>query len=161
MSDTAPPQRGLLPDGSRAMTAAEFRTTRQMLGLSVRWIAAAFGVSERSVRKWDGNTNPVPEGIATGLDRIADTTADLVDAVVQRRSDEPEFVFRVPRPSGPDPEDQILGGAWAGWPVSWWWNAAGRILDADRGSRGGAVEYADPASGEGPTLPPPAVPVED
>lgn len=157
MPQHAASQRGLRADGTPAMTPAEFRATREMLGLSVDWIAEWAGVHERSVRKWDQGVNNVPENIAAALDQIAKATSRFVDKVASKRRLEPEFVFTVPRPKKAE-ADRRLDAPWGYWSMDWWWRVAGRVLDADRKHRGAFVIYVDADEGEKPTMAPPAIP---
>lgn len=155
MSESHRP-RGLRTDGTPAMTPAEFRATREFLGLSIGWIADMAQVNPRNARKWDQGQNPVPEGIATSLDRIARDTALYVEKVASKRALDPHFEFNVPQPTTAK-EDRELGEDWGYWPMGWWWNVGGRILDKDRKGRGGALVYVDAAE-EGPSVTPPKVP---
>lgn len=151
-----PPQRGLRADGTPSMTPGEFRATREWLGLSVDWIAEWAKVDPRSVRKWDKGDNNVPENIAVGLDQIAKATALFVDKVASKRRLEPDFVFVTPRPKKAEGERR-LEEPWGYWSMGWWWRVAGRVLDADRKGRGGAIVYVD-ADQEGPSMAAPAIP---
>lgn len=139
------------------MTPAEFRATREYLGLSVGWIAEWAGVNERSVRKWDQGENNVPEAIAAALDKIAKATDLFVSKVAHKRLMDPSWEFAVPRPQKAE-EDRRLDAQWGEWSMDWWWNVAGRVLDENRKGRGGAVVYVEAAEGEGPTMAPPAIP---
>src|SRR5690606_36388832 len=49
------------------LTAAEFKTLREHLGIPGEWLARRFGVSDRSVRHWDSGEYPVPERISRWL----------------------------------------------------------------------------------------------
>lgn len=149
-------RRGLRADGTPAMTPAEFRATREMLGLSIGWIADMAQVNPRNARKWDQGMNPVPEGIAQALDKIARDTALYVEKVASKRALDPDFEFKVPQATMAK-EDRELGEDWGYWSMGWWWNVGGRVLDADRKARGGAIVYVDAAE-EGPSVKPPAVP---
>lgn len=150
------PHRGLRPDGTPAMTPAEFRATREYLGLSLAWIADMAQVNVRNVRKWDQGQNPVPEGIGQALDKIARETAQYVEKVAARREGDPDYRVKIPQPTTAK-EDRELGEEWGYWPMGWWWNVAGRVLDRDRKSRGHALVYVDAAE-EAPNLKPPAIP---
>lgn len=149
------PRRGLRPDGTPAMTPAEFRATRILLGFSVPRIAEVVKVDERSVRKWEAGDNPVPEGIAKTLDKMCKDTALFVDKVVSKRRLDPEWQFRVPV-SRVGVSNRRLDASWGGWPMEWWWGIAGRALDANRRTRGGFVVYGEDA--EGPSMRAPVIP---
>lgn len=45
------------------MTAAEFQTTREALGLTGDWLAGHLGVSPRSVRHWEQGKYAIPAGV--------------------------------------------------------------------------------------------------
>lgn len=49
------------------MTAAEFRTLRDALGLSVDVCCRLFGVADRTIRRWDSGRLPVPDPVAHQL----------------------------------------------------------------------------------------------
>lgn len=150
------PRRGLRADGTPAMTPAEFRATRILLGFSVPRTAEIVKVHERSVRKWEAGDNAVPEGIAKSLDKICRDTALFVDKVASKRRLDPTWQFRVPV-SRVGVENRHLDDAWGNWPMEWWWGVAGRALDANRKARGSFVVYVD-AEQEGPSMRPPSIP---
>lgn len=139
------------------MTPAEFRATREYLGISCEWISRWGDINDRSVRKWDKGDNNVPEPIAEWLDRIAKATELFVSKAAHKRAMDPTWEFGVPRPKK-EKEDRKLNELWGGWPGDWWWNVAGRVLDEDRKHRGGALIYIDAHEGEGPTMAPPPIP---
>ena len=64
------------------MTAAEFRSLTESLGLDQRAAARLLRVEERTVRRWIAGSHPVPAGAAEDLLRIDRQTADFVAAVI-------------------------------------------------------------------------------
>lgn len=52
------------------MTAAEFRTLREALGLTVEACCRIFAVADRTIRRWDSGRLPVPDGVARQLLQI-------------------------------------------------------------------------------------------
>lgn len=67
---------------SAAMTAAEFRSLTESLGLDQRAAARLLRVEERTVRRWIAGSHPVPAGAAADLRKVEAFTAEYVAAVV-------------------------------------------------------------------------------
>lgn len=65
------------------MTAAEFRTLRDALGLSVEACCRIFGVADRTIRRWDSGRLPVPPQVADEL-RAIDADYDAAAAALIR-----------------------------------------------------------------------------
>lgn len=65
------------------LSAAEFRVTREHLGLSRRNMAAMLEVEERAVRRWDDGLSPVPPGVVATIARWV----ELTDAYVEQMAD--------------------------------------------------------------------------
>lgn len=76
------------PVAVHSMTAAEFRIARERLGVSGDWLAAHLGVSGRTVRRWEADTAPVPDGVAADLRAVEEETAAFVAAVVEALRDD-------------------------------------------------------------------------
>lgn len=76
------------------MTAAEFKAAREHLGLSPDWLARHLNVQDRSLRRWEKGTVPVPDGVRDALADIETETASTVDDYVNalRRRQEPVIV---------------------------------------------------------------------
>jgi len=72
------------------LTAAEFKTIREHLGIPGEWIARRFGVSDRSVRHWDSGKYPVPERIGRWLRWLAEDTEATVAWIAERLENSPE-----------------------------------------------------------------------
>ena len=73
------------------MTAAEFRIARERLGVPGDWLATQIGVTGRTVRRWEADRAPVPEGVEADLRAVEEETAAFVAAVVEAlRDDEPD-----------------------------------------------------------------------
>ena len=60
------------------MTSAEFRCTREYLGLPLNWVAKRLDVTERTVYRWEAGVTPIPphavdmlRGMAKYTDRAA------------------------------------------------------------------------------------------
>lgn len=45
------------------VTAAEFRSIRDRVGVSMGWLAAYLGVQERTVHRWEAGTSMIPSGV--------------------------------------------------------------------------------------------------
>ena len=72
------------------LTAAEFKTRREHLGIPGEWLARRFGVSDRSVRHWDSGKYPVPERISRWLRWLAEDTEATVAWIAERLENSPE-----------------------------------------------------------------------
>ena len=72
------------------LTAAEFKTLREHLGIPGEWLARRFGVSDRSVRHWDSGKYPVPERISRWLRWLAEETEATVSWIAERLENSPE-----------------------------------------------------------------------
>jgi predicted transcriptional regulator len=112
------------------LTAAEFRCTRERLGLPIRWVAEELGVQERSVSRWEDGTHPVPQGVADTM-KVWAAAADALyrEVSVVHPNGEAFRTYRTDadyRPTG-----------MIDWPASWHRAIAGRLV-AD----GWAVDYA-------------------
>jgi len=66
------------------MTAAEFRTLRDALGLSVEACCRIFAVADRTIRRWDAGRLPVPPQVAAEL-RAIDADYDAAAGAAARR----------------------------------------------------------------------------
>lgn len=101
------------------MNSAEFRCTREFLGLSIDWISEHFGVSRRSVERWEGGVSRIPEGVASALTTIGEETEVLVADLTRelRRQKSPEIVtFRTDGDYGKaDGSIYNVGEYTAGW----------------------------------------------
>lgn len=51
------------------MTAAELRTLREHLGLTSAWAADALGVAERSYKRWETGSHPIPADVIEAATR--------------------------------------------------------------------------------------------
>lgn len=115
------------------MTAAEFRVTREHLGLTAEWIADHLGVVDRTVRRWDQGASAVPAGVAEQMTKLATDTTSFVDQVVAAldedladREPDDDVVevltyltdagYRAEHPASP-------------WPASWHRAAMGRVRE--------------------------------
>src|SRR5690554_8056714 len=72
------------------LTAAEFKTLREHLGIPGEWLARRFGVSDRSVRHWDSGKYPVPERISRWMRWLAEDTKVTVSWIAERLETSPE-----------------------------------------------------------------------
>jgi len=72
------------------LTAAEFKTLREHLGIPGEWLARRFGVSDRSVRHWDSGKYPVPERISRWMRWLAEDTEATVAWIAERLENSPE-----------------------------------------------------------------------
>lgn len=131
------------------LTAAEFKTVRESLGLSADWIAERVGVQVRTVRRWEDGTSPIPEDAWVALVRLE----QLVDAAVDNLLDEfgvddPDdldepVVVRVPRVDVDSP-DGLPASVHRAVAARLRWELPGRVI----------LEFG-PTTPETPASPPP------
>jgi DNA-binding transcriptional regulator YiaG len=60
------------------MTGAAHQATRELLGLSRRWVHIQSMIPTRTVRRWETGNEPVPATAQTNLDVIAANTRELI-----------------------------------------------------------------------------------
>ncbi|GAB2695754.1 Aca2/YdiL-like domain-containing protein [Kitasatospora kifunensis] len=71
------------------MSPAEFRVTREYLGLTGDWLADRLDVQPRTVRRWEQGMHPVPAGVQASLGGLSSKTDDEVAAIVAKLKDDP------------------------------------------------------------------------
>ncbi|QDF19334.1 helix-turn-helix DNA binding domain protein [Mycobacterium phage Cracklewink] len=111
---------------ARAMTPAEFRITRDYLGLPPVWLAERLNVRERTLSRWEHGGAPIPPGVMEELAAIAELTARRVDSLVEELEAGGELVtYRTD-------EDYRSSGIADGrvFPASWHRAIAARVMDA-------------------------------
>lgn len=64
------------------MTPAEFRCAREFLGLEIKWIAAALGVTVRQVNRWERGVTPIPTRASDWLHAALADARSCVDCLV-------------------------------------------------------------------------------
>lgn len=96
------------------MTDAEFRCTRDRLGLTMEWIAWKLDVAERTVRRWEAGVTPIPPGVAAYLMHLS----GLTDAEARRVAGglDKEQLRLVTYRSEADYSSDLPDGDW---PASW------------------------------------------
>lgn len=68
--------------GPPPMTAAEFRVTRERLGVSGDWLAWKLGVTERTVRRWENGSTIIPVGVVEDIRQLdARTTVFVTETI--------------------------------------------------------------------------------
>lgn len=72
------------------MSPAEFRVTREFLGLSGPWLAAHLGVTARTGRHWEQGKYPIPDGARLEIERIEAETGKFVRFCADQIKDVPE-----------------------------------------------------------------------
>jgi transcriptional regulator with XRE-family HTH domain len=65
------------------LTPAEFDTRRRYLGLSVDETAALCGVQDRTIRRWQNGTSPIPDDARAALKALEDAMNKAVTALVE------------------------------------------------------------------------------
>ena len=115
--------------GLPVLTDAEFRVTRESLGLTLDATAERLGVHLRTVSRWEAGDAPIPPGVADTLREWVDQQDAQADAWAARLVDVPEPVLVIPR-----------AGVREGWPAGWWRALAARVVEDVPGLR---VTYGD------------------
>lgn len=69
------------------MPSAELRVVREYLGLTGEWLATQLGVQDRTWRRWEAGTQPVPEFVREYVERVEAATADIVGQYVDALRD--------------------------------------------------------------------------
>lgn len=87
------------------MTPAEFKATRERLGLTVRWLAERWGVQETTIQRWERN-RALPSDLAEDMGGLAGRFDVQVDALRAAGA----AVLRVPRRDGESPDQ--MPAAW-------------------------------------------------
>lgn len=121
------------------MTDAEFRCVREWLAVDVEWLAQRLGVADRTVRRWEAGTSPIPDGVRIALEQLEYFAACQVGEAVERLRDmrDPEIVvYRTDAAF----EASVPGVVW---PASWQRRVAMR---AALEVAGVAIKYANSAA---------------
>lgn len=116
---------------SRPMSAAEFRTITDWLGLRLADLAWLLDVQERTIRSWRTGRYPVPDGVRDQILDLDRTTNGFVARVIAELRDTPDPVVVV-YASDADywheyPQAQL--------PASWHRQAMARVRDQIPGVR--------------------------
>lgn len=106
-----------VPDDER-MTAAEFRTVREYLGLTAEWVADQLGVALRTVRRWEHGHSPIPDGVRQQMEAWEADTARAVGIYVEQLLDLPE-----PGVIAARDDTEVPGG----WPARWQRHVLARV----------------------------------
>lgn len=72
---------------SALLSPAEFRCVREWLGLTPLWMADHLGVAESAVHRWEAGVSSLPVGAASELLRLAETTHDALDDMIDSVKD--------------------------------------------------------------------------
>src|SRR5690554_7805945 len=119
------------------LTAAEFKTLREHLGIPGEWLARRFGVSDRSVRHWDSGKYPVPERISRWLVWLAEATEATVAGIAERLESSPERLLVTYR----NDEERVADDPYRGLypdddlPAAWHRRMAARVAERVPGLR--------------------------
>lgn len=118
---------GVLP-----MSGAELRCLRECLGLTTRWLAQHLSVAERSVHRWEAETQRIPEGVADEVQRLSALTYDALKGLAYKMYDLPECgVITTYRSDG----DYRAHEPESDWPASWHRALCARLADEVPGLR--------------------------
>lgn len=102
------------PDGDQPMSAAEFRMVREALGVSGEWLAARLGITDRTVRRWEHGSAPIPDGVRVELEGLEAVASGHVRDLVSRLEDARDVVLSIPEHDGE-------------FPAGWWRAIAYRV----------------------------------
>lgn len=83
------------------MTPAEFKATREALGLSSQWLADRWGVALYSVQRWE-RSRALPEELAVDIEGLVTRMRDEVDRAAFGGGDR---VIEVPRTDAESPDE--------------------------------------------------------
>ncbi len=78
-----------MPEDER-MNSAEFRCVREFLGLTQEALAAALGVADRTIRRWEAGTDLIPDGARLDIEALEESTMRAVLALVGELRDAPD-----------------------------------------------------------------------
>lgn len=124
-----------MPEDER-MTPAEFRVTREFLGVTGDWLAAYLRVNPRTVRAWEQGRHPIPDGVRLAMEDLEQRTGEFVGRAVEAVMDLPEPAIVTYR------SDEEYRAAYPDlpWPASWHRMVCARIALEVPGL---AIAYAD------------------
>ena len=74
------------------MTPAEFKSTRESLHLTVKWLASHMHVRRQSVQRWENGRFPIPDSVEATMHDLEVLTQTSIDKGVQAHED----ILRVP-----------------------------------------------------------------
>lgn len=106
------------------MNAAEFRCTRELLGLSPEWLANHLGVSRRSLDRWEAGVSRIPRGVAVEMITINDYTNNELSLLIRMAARKTGFEFTTYR----NDEDMDADNNRSPYPASWHRALAGRLF---------------------------------
>lgn len=93
------------------MNAAEFVCQRELLGLSIVWLAENLGVTKRTIYRWENGTHPIPDWAADRIRLYTKNTEKVIGELVVKVVQDPgRFPFLVTYR-----EDWGLAGLPASW----------------------------------------------
>lgn len=121
------------------MTAAEFRCTREALGLPLKWLASNLGVTERTIYRWEQGLVPISDYAMEALGLLDEYTSACVVYLTKSRSTKPLTTYT----------DAIAEVGDDAFPASW--HRALTRVAADAAGRG--IVYDDEAPVDLPPLP--------
>lgn len=128
------PHNPLLQRPGRAMTPAEFRCTRDTLGLPAGWLAGRLDVTVRTVGKWESGESPIPPGATRELEDAADAMEHLIARLREHHTTQNAVVMGVPRTDA----DAARMKPAHDYPAAFWQRAAAAVARS-----GGAVEWME------------------
>ena len=79
------------------MSAAEFKTLREAVGLSISTLVKVIDVDERSIRKWESGKKKVPQDVfdqVEAIDQLISKTANDQFESLKATTDEPVVLYR-------------------------------------------------------------------
>jgi len=118
------------------MTAASFKATRELLGLSDGWLAEYLGVSSRTVRHWEAGKYAIPAGVEQSVRQLEHRTREAVAELVDQLKALPQPIAVTYR------NDADYAAAWpdSQFPASWHRSVLARVATQVPGL---GIYYAD------------------
>lgn len=119
-----------MDDFDRTMTAAEWITLREYLGLTGPWMLHTLHIVERTLRRWEADESPIPTDAAGLLWALEDRAGVLLDELVGhlRTLTQPGLIlFRT--------DDAYTQRITSAYPARWHRQFAARALDRVPGLR--------------------------
>lgn len=72
------------------MTPAELRVVREFLGLTGEALAHLLGVQDRTVRRWEAGTVPIPDGVRIQVEQLEAVAGETVSQHIDTLMDLPD-----------------------------------------------------------------------
>lgn len=101
------------------MTAAEWVTAREFLGLTGDWVASGLSVGPRTVRRWEAGDFTVPADAQSFLETLEHYAQEAVDELVTQLHDLPDPGVILYRNDATYRNDAAARGIGTAYPARW------------------------------------------